>query len=184
MWKITKIYKPLSNSKILFICYIIILSINFALVYQVGKRARSMCYPSVYTMKEPVAWSSYKDIFHWINNHTLPDDVIASGLDSMVYLYTGRQAFRPFMMNPMALFYFQQIPPWTMKDFIHILKIFQPKYLIETPMPWFSEEKPFSKIINETILSYPSLLKKVYEEKDKRFVVYQIEPNQLAAAKK
>jgi hypothetical protein len=183
-------FGKLSKSTISFIikkllltsCFIILFFFNLGQVYQAGKINREMCYPVVSTLKEPISWPSYEDIFYWINTHTLPNDIIASGLDSMVYLYTGRRAFRPFQMNPMDLFYFQDLPTWTMENFIHILKAYQPKYLIQTPLPGFGEERPFSKIIKGTIIRYPGLLKTVYVGKDKRFLIYKIQTNRLSAA--
>ena len=65
---------------------------------------------------------------------------------------------------------------------IRILKDYQPKYLIQTPMPGFSEEKPFAEIINETLIKYPGLLKTVFVGEDKRFLIYEIQPRLLAAA--
>jgi hypothetical protein len=70
----------------------------------------------------------------------------------------------------------------TTATLIRILKDYQPKYLVQTPMPIFSEEKPFSQIINETLIKYPGLLKTVYVGVDKRFLIYQIQPHLLAAA--
>jgi hypothetical protein len=107
---------------------------------------------------------------------------MASGLDTMVYLYTGRRAFRPFAMNPISLFYLKDSRPMATATLIRILKDYQPKYLIQTPMPIFSEDKPFTEIINETLIRYPGLLKTVYVGEDKRFLIYEIQPHLLAAA--
>jgi hypothetical protein len=183
IWEALQNYHFIYNKKLLLTsCFIILFSFNLGHVYQAGKISREMCYPVVSPLKEPISWPSYEDIFYWINTHTLPNDIIASGLDSMVYLYTGRRAFRPFQMNPMDLFYFQDLPTWTMEKFIHILKAYQPKYLIQTPLPGFGEERPFSKIIKGTIIRYPGLLKTVYVGKDKRFLIYKIQTNRLSAA--
>jgi hypothetical protein len=130
IWEMGQKYRFLSNRKLLVtISLIVLLGVNLTLVYQAGKTSRAMGYPYPSSLKEPISWSSYEAIFHWIKNNTQPDDIIASGLDSMVYLYTGRLAFRPFAMNPLALFYFQDTPPWTMDNLINILRDYQPKYL-------------------------------------------------------
>ena len=171
-------YRFLSNRKLLVtISLIVLLGVNLTIVYRAGKTSRAMGYPYPSSLKEPISWSSYEAIFHWIKNNTQPDDIIASGLDSMVYLYTGRRALRPFAMNPMALFYFQDTPPFTLDNLINALRDYQPKYLIQTPMPGFSEEKPFLKLLSEFITKYPGWLKPLYVGKDKRFIIYELQPN-------
>jgi hypothetical protein len=176
-------YSAITNRKLLITLSLsVLIGINLSLNYQIGKMSRALCYPYPTTLNDPVSWLSYSSIFHWINDHTQPEDVIASGLDTMVYLYTGRFAFRPFAMNPISLFYSRDSRPLTTASLIRILKDYQPKYLIQTPMPGFSEEKPFSEIINETFVKYPGLLKTLYVGKDKRFLIYQIQPHLLAAA--
>lgn len=183
IWKTLKVYSVIAKKKyLLTFSLVILLGINLALIYQIGKINRSMGYPYPATLKESVSWSSYLSIFHWINHRTRPNDIIASGLDTMVYLYTNRRSFRPFAMNPLSLFYSHNLRPMVMADLIHILKAYQPQYLIQTPMPGFSEEKPFSKIINETLVKYLGLLKTVYVDKDKRFLIYEIQAHLLAAA--
>ncbi len=175
-------YDIIFNKKLLLVfCFIILFGFNLGHLYQAEKINKTMHYPVLSPSREPVSWSSYKDIFYWINTHTASNDIIASGLDSMVYLYTGRRAFRPFQMNPMDLFYFQDLPTWTIENFMHILKAYQAKYLIQTPLPGFGEERPFSKIIKGTITRYPGLLKTVYVGKDKRFLIYKIQTNLLSA---
>ena len=159
IWHLGQKYHLPSFRKLLVtISLIVLLGGNLTLVYQAGKTSRAMGYPYPTSLKEPISWSSYDAIFHWIKNNTQPDDILASGLDSMVYLYTGRRAFRPFAMNPLALFYFQDTPPLTMDNLINILRDYQPKYLIQTPMPIFSEEKPFAKLLSEFITKYPGRL--------------------------
>ena len=160
---------------------ITILIINLSSIYMIGKSNRIEDYPYPTTLNEPVSWSSYLSIFHWINHRTRPDDLIAAGLDTMVYLYTNRRSFRPFAMNPLSLFYAHHSPPLALADLIRILQAYRPKYLIQTPMPGFSEEKPFSKILHEVGVKYPGLLKTVYVGQDKRFLIYEIQAHLLAA---
>jgi hypothetical protein len=181
--KLFQNYLSIINKKLLIILSLsVLMGINLSSIYQIGKINRTMHYPYPTTLNYPVSWLSYSSIFHWVNNHTQPDDVIASGLDTMVYLYTGRRAFRPFAMNPISLFYLKDSRPMATATLIRILKDYQPKYLIQTPMPGFSEEKPLSEMINEIFIKYPGLLKTVYVGEDKRFLIYEIQPRLLAAA--
>ena len=175
MWIIFQKYLAISNRKLLISTSLIILiSINLSSSYQIGKMNRAMCYPYPTELKDPVSWLSYSSIFHWINIHAQPDDIIASGLDTMTYLYTGRRAFRPFVMNPISLFYLQDLPPMAIATLIRILKDYHPKYLIKTPLPLFSEEKPFSNLVAKLCKEYPNWLKPVYIGEDKRFIIFEL----------
>jgi len=177
MGRMAQKYRLLANRKLLVtICLIILWGGNLTSVYQAGNTSRAMGYPYNSSLKEPISWSSFEAIFQWIKNNTQPDDILACGFDSMVYLYTGRRAFRPFAMNPLPLFYFQDAPPLTMDDLINALREYQPKYLIQTPMPYFSEEKPFAKLLSEFITKYPGRLQPLYVGKDKRFIIYEFQP--------
>lgn len=177
MGRIAQKYRLLSNRKLLVtICLIILWGGNLTSVYQAGNTSRAMGYPYNSSLKEPIYWSSFEAIFRWIKNNTQPEDILACGFDSMVYVYTGRRAFRPFAMNPLALFYFQDTPPLAMDNLINVLREYQPKYLIQTPMPYFSEEKPFAKLLSEFITKYPGRLQPLYVGNDKRFIIYEFQP--------
>jgi hypothetical protein len=181
--KYTSGYSFIKSKKTVYIvCLVLFLFINLIAVYRTEKISSFMKYPCTIVLDEPISWSSYESVFNWINNNTQADDIVASGLDTMVYLYTGHHAVRPFTMDPLSLFYFKDSPPMTKEELFRFLRAYQPKYLIETPMPFFSEEKPFSEIINETLIKYPGLLKTVYVGEDKRFLIYEIQPKLLAAA--
>ncbi len=119
-------------------------------------------------------WSSYQEVFAWINQNTRRDEVIAGGLDSMLYLYTGRKAFRPFVMRPEALFYGGRTTSGGIPELANFLKLYRPSYLIQTPMPGFGEEKPFAELLQEVQEQCPGWLTLVYEGNDERFRIYRI----------
>lgn len=54
---------------------------------------------------------------------------------------------------------------------------YQPKYLIQTPMPIFSENKPVGELFREMIATYPGWLTSVYVVEDKRFLIYELQLN-------
>src|SRR5262249_26884115 len=60
-------------------------------------------FPHVCLDDAPVSWSSYEQVFSWLRANSSPGDTIACGLDSMVYLYTDRPAFRPFVHRPLVM---------------------------------------------------------------------------------
>jgi hypothetical protein len=149
---------------------------NLLLLNNYGRVNHSTGFPSNGLSGTRVAWSSYQKVFAWITEHSKSDEVIASGLDTMLYLYTGRRSFRPFVARPTALFYGEDNPALgTLKDLEQLLKIYNPRYLVHTPMPGFSEEKPFAELLKQVISKRPALLKPVYVGEDKRFVVFEIQ---------
>ncbi len=149
---------------------------NLVLLNNYGQVNHSTGLPSNGSNSMRVAWSSYQKVFNWITEHSRPDQVIASGLDTMIYLYTGRRSIRPFIARPTALFYGEDKPAiGTLKDLELLLKTYKPRYLVHTPMPGFSEEKPFAQLLKQVISKRPAWLRPVYVGEDKRFVVFEIQ---------
>jgi hypothetical protein len=122
-----------------------------------------------------VSWSSYERTFDWLRANTPVEAVVASGLDTMIYLYTGRQGFRPFQHKPLSLFYGQDSPPLgTVEELIQFLDTYHTKYLVHFPMPRFAEEKPFAELIEKVRIQHPDKLKPVYIDIDKRFKIFEV----------
>lgn len=134
-------------------------------------------YPVVNPADAKVTWAPYQRTFAWLRQNSGRDDVLSSGLDSMVALYTNRQAFRPVVYNPGRLFYGQGNEPLlTGKDLAVILQRGRPRYLLEIPMPGFAEEQPLAQAILELQRQHPDWLKVAYQDADPRFVVYELNP--------
>jgi hypothetical protein len=143
---------------------------------QVASFNHKMHYPSMLTSaNQPVAWSSFLHMFDWIKTNTNTTDIIASPFDSMIFLYTGRRGFRPFIMRPTSLFYGKSTPAHdTANEFLEILKNNQAKYLISVPMLHFAEEKPYEKNIEEIQREHIGSLSLVYKGSDTRFQLFKI----------
>jgi hypothetical protein len=122
-----------------------------------------------------VKWEGFERIFYWIKQNTMQNDIVAYGLDTMNYLYTGRSGIRPFLGRPTSLFYGEKYPATgTIEDLCSILECYRPTYLVESPMPGFSEEKPFNKLINDFSKIYQNCIIPVYVDEDNRFKIYKI----------
>jgi hypothetical protein len=52
-------------------------------------------------------WEAYERLFGWVRANTPADAVTASHADPVVYLFTGRKAFNPFVAAPTRVFYGQ-----------------------------------------------------------------------------
>ncbi len=164
----------------------VLVTINLVLVYRYSQTTHHTgypYYPDDTSQDAPAFWSSYEGIFEWLGKNSQPDDVITSGLDSMIYLYTSRRAFRPFSADPISMFYgLDHSATGTVQDLIQILKVGKPRYLVHTPMPGFSEEKPFTKVLNRLLVNQPDWLKPVYIGDDRRFVIYELQSQMEPAA--
>ena len=150
---------------------------NLLAVKAQARVVRRTEYPHVQVEGDSQArWGDYEQLFRWIRENTAAEDVLASGLDSMLYLYTDRQAVRPFESRPRALFYGDGgAATGTVEDFVSILNRHHAKFLVKLPMPGFAEEKPFNQLVEETIRTRSNCLREEYRvPEDPRFVIYGV----------
>jgi hypothetical protein len=148
---------------------------NFWLLAQHADVNSSTGYPANGIFNRNAPWTGYERVFAWIKDHSRSDDVMAAGLDSMIYLYTGRKAIRPFSARPTALFYGDDGPELgTVTEMERLLSAYKVRYLIQTPMPGFSEEKPLAALLEQAQKLRPDWLEPAYKDSDPRFVVYEI----------
>jgi hypothetical protein len=50
-------------------------------------------------------WTQLSELHQWINKNTEPNAVVMANFDPAVYLYTGRKAVRPYVLDNLGLFY-------------------------------------------------------------------------------
>ncbi len=156
----------------------LLLAANLALVGIRGQVHRETRYPMLAPLHPPVHWASYEAVFDWVKSHTAPDDVIAAGFDTMIYLYTGRPAFRPFVGSPGAMFYGDSSQPLgNPEDLLRVLRAYRARYLVHTPIPDFSEDRLFPGLLKNLIQKYPGVLQPVFTGKDERFVIFAVGPS-------
>ena len=123
-------------------------------------------------------WSHYEEMFQWIKRHSNPDDLFATGMDPMLYLYTERSVIRPFAEKPASMFYQDTAPPiGSLEEIMGNIQSYKPQYLALFPMPRFGAEIPYTQFIVESQKKYPGWLKRVYIGKDERFVIWKIVSN-------
>jgi hypothetical protein len=123
----------------------------------------------------PIAWTSYEDVFAWLRTNSQEDDVIACGLDPMIYLYTGRPAFRPFVHRPLAMFYGQEGPAvGTADDLEQLLQTRGASYLVHFPLPSFAEERAFAAVVEQLRARPEGPLQLVYQGEDPRFLIFEV----------
>jgi len=175
IWRLVHKYPYLIHQKWLLMAFLgLLLIINIGSIYRVGRINEITKYQCVVPPTNLIYWSSYESMFNWLSTHTKSTDVIASGLDTMMYLYTERRSIRPFAMSPDFLFYGKDSKPFEVEDLVRILKSYRAKFLVDTPMLGFAEEKPFSDVLHETQRQYPDQVKTVYIGEDNRFKIFQL----------
>ncbi len=119
-------------------------------------------------------WSDFLDAFAWIKANTRPTDIIAGYFDSMIFLYTDRQAFRPLVVTPASPYYGITIPAVTPDELFRYLKADRGRYVLCTPFDRFSGETSLRQMIEEIHRTHPDSVELAYVGKDQRFAIYRI----------
>jgi len=151
----------------------ILLTANLVLVYNYGRVNRETGYPTLVRSHPKIYWSSHEEVFNWIKSHTAPDEVIISGSDSMVYLYTGRPAIRLYLANPASIFYGYPSQSRGTEDILQAMKAYQARYLVQMPVPG---EKDPEKDLHALLQESPGVWQPVFVGKDPRFIIYAVRP--------
>jgi hypothetical protein len=154
-----------------------ILLTNLALLVKHHQRLARTGYPCVKLTHPVVEWSSYERVFLWLEDHRSTGDVVASGLDSMIHLYTDAKGFRPFLYRPDVLFY-ERAPKKlvSVDELAALLRHYNVRYVVQVPMPGFAEESQLREAVRELATRYPDWLVQVYMGEDPRFVIYEARP--------
>jgi hypothetical protein len=123
----------------------------------------------------PGARLEYETMLAWLSVHTESADIIASGSDPMIALYTGRQAFYPIVCPPQALFDTgadNEEPFQGLEESLRALEVYRPRYL--ALMPNFHGEGYVRRWLRALIRRYPDQVIPVYRGDDPRFVIYEL----------
>jgi hypothetical protein len=150
----------------------VLIAANLTLLYRHHAISRDTGYPFLRLPARPPVWSSYQELFHWLKAHTRPGDPIACWEDPMVYLYTGRPAFRPFKINPGPL---ADEDFGTRADLVRTLKAYKTRYLVHVPVHLQARQEIY-RLLEEVQQRYPGWLKSVYVGSDQRFAVSELQP--------
>jgi len=148
---------------------------NLVVIGRYGLLVRDTGFPFPVFPDRTVSWSSYEEVFSWLREHSAPTDRVASALDSMVFLYTDRQAIRPFRHNPERLFYKTPGPKsGTAAEVFETLTASGAKYLAMFPIPGFEAEMSFGEVVAELRRQYPERVIPRFTAHDPRFMVFEI----------
>lgn len=152
----------------------VVLLTNLLLLAQHRQRVLRTGYPCLKLADTMTEWSSYEEVFSWLKNYSRTGDVVASGFDSMILLYTDGTGFRPYVYRPDKLFY-QSSPErfLTSEELAAFLKHYGSRYLVQIPMPGFAEESQIQEVVRELADQHPDWLSPVFVSRDSRFVIYE-----------
>jgi hypothetical protein len=135
-------------------------------------------YPTtVSSWRNPVEWSSFSEAFGWIRTNTNGTDIVASYFDSMVFLYTGRRAFRPLVVAPASPYYGIESQPVTAEQLFQTLRGGNGRYVLCTPFDRFDDKTSVRGLVEEFGRSHPGAVSTVFIGEDSRFKVYEIRPD-------
>jgi hypothetical protein len=125
--------------------------------------------------RSTVEWDAYQHMFSWIKANSHEDDLFISGIDPMLYLYTGRRSVRPFASRPTSMYYEDMAPVLgSLDEIMANISLYKPQYLVMAPMPGLPEDLPYAQFVIESQKAFPGWLELAYLGKDKRFTVWKI----------
>jgi hypothetical protein len=156
---------------------VILIGANIVELRQVSMDNHQTGFPEPAPLRADVNWQSYERVFSWIRQNSAANDTLTAGLDTMLFLYTGRPSVRAFAARPAALFYGDRddTPIGGIDEFVRLIERYRPRYLVQTPMPGFSEEAPFNALLERVKADRPLCLAVAYRDQaDPRFVVFAI----------
>jgi hypothetical protein len=137
---------------------------------------RTTGYPRFRTRNDSNPWAGYVAVFDWVKQHTDSDDIIASGMDPMVYLYTNRRAVRPFATLPSVQLYGASTGhSASLEEFLDVLVNTPVRYVVRVPMPDYSEEPILDDLIARLRQQAAGCLyPRFTDPEDSRYVVYEV----------
>jgi hypothetical protein len=148
---------------------------NIVVTMQVGVLYSRTGFPFPTFPDRPVQWSSYEEVFDWLREHTALTDRVGSALDSMVFLYTGRQSIRPFRYSPERLFYSVPGPKsGTADEVFTTLTANGVRFLTLFPIPGYEAETSIGEVVAEMRRQSPDRLVVRFVGRDPRFVIFEV----------
>jgi hypothetical protein len=127
-------------------------------------------------------WREMEKEINWINRETPHDAVLIGIHDPTYYLFTGRQAVRPFSYDPLLLYYNvrgrSDSPLGTSDDFRKRLLDINADYVIATPRDGLEQ------VVTELLKQAPGSFIPVARTSPSGHTIYRIDRAHLSAASK
>ncbi|MGH8247052.1 MAG: hypothetical protein ACREUU_11560, partial [Gammaproteobacteria bacterium] len=124
-------------------------------------------------------WHALTKQLDWVKRETPPDAVLTTILDPTYYLFTGRQAMRPFEFHQLLLYYNlrgQRDNPFGTSDFFRRRVVANKvDYVIVTP------RDQLEPVINDLLKTAPGSFQPVSGSPQSGYVIYQVDRTRLQA---
>jgi Dolichyl-phosphate-mannose-protein mannosyltransferase len=127
----------------------VVAALNLSETWSFVWRERERGYPFSRVPQEAISWESHLKLFAWIREHVPERDVIGTGLDPMLYLYTGRRAVQPFIISGARLFYSDEPSLGSVSDATAIVDRYGVKWIVRQPMPGLAGEESFDRLLEQ-----------------------------------
>ncbi len=166
------------------LCFLVL---AFSTTYQSAAFAWEKSSVAITSGRDPEDWQAIKTLCTWIRQNTKPDAIITTNLDPLVYLLTGRKSIRAFKGDPYILIYSSdenRKPLGDAMEFRNHLMRHRVRYLMVTPMSFYSEAPHFISLLSRFTRHYPGVMKPVFMTKDSSSQIWEIDQEKLASAGK
>ena len=122
-------------------------------------------------------WSGFQQTFEWLRSNTPPEARLGGLFDTMYFLYTGRQAVRPWFHRPETYFYpYRAAQPFMGRpeEIAQELRALGIDYLVLDPTTGFVEG-PAAIALLRTVIALPDVnAGLVFTSRDGRHEVYRL----------
>jgi hypothetical protein len=114
----------------------------------------------------PPRWSEFHELFGHIPRNTPPDAVIASLVDPMVYLYTGRRGIFPHSQDASRLFYAAAPSIGSPEEVWRIIESGNATHVALLPLGASGQQALFEDIVLKLAAQPRPRLRPVYQTQD------------------
>jgi hypothetical protein len=131
----------------------------------------------------PDNWADITRLCDWLRTQSAPQAVTTGHVDPVLYLYSGRQAVRPYATDFSKLFYRTRpgvSPIGTAADFRENLVRHHVTYIVVTPAKWFLESDFFVQRLARLVQQYPKAFSLAYHLPDARYFILRVKLDELA----
>jgi hypothetical protein len=123
------------------------------------------------------SWDGFEETFDWLRRNTKPNDHLGTMFDPMYYLYTNRQAVRPWIHQPETYFYPYRHAAPAVGDPATVaaeLRRIGIQYLVLDPPRGYAEGEAAIRLMR-AMIRLPSVnAALVFKSRDGRHEVYRI----------
>lgn len=119
-------------------------------------------------------WEMRHEVFCWVREQTREDEIVASGSDAMLALFTERKAYYPLVYSPLTNFYgvSESADPGNLESTLAPLRTYRPRWLVL--MPGCHGEAELRSWIERLQKAYPEQVREVWRGTDQRFVIVEV----------